>query len=81
MFATLLDHVGVAGAAVTADAMHAQRGHAECLVTQRGAHYLLTVEHASHCSCCWSWRVKESSLAVFGLDTEPFAASAGEVDG
>ena len=45
------------------------------------AAYFLSVEHASHCSCCWSWRVKESSLAVFGLDTEPFAASAGEVDG
>ena len=44
MFATLLDHVGVAGAVVTADAMHAQRGHAEYLVTQRGAHYLLTVK-------------------------------------
>ena len=81
MFATLLDRVGLADAVVTADAMHAQRGHAEYLVTQRGAHYLLTVEHASHCSCCWSWRVKESSLAVFGLDTESFAASAGEVDG
>ena len=40
MFATLLDHVGLAGAVVTADAMHAQRGHAEYLVTQRGAHYL-----------------------------------------
>jgi predicted transposase YbfD/YdcC len=44
MFATLLDHVSVAGAVVTADAMHAQRAHAEYLVTQRGAHYLLTVK-------------------------------------
>ena len=44
MFATLPDHVSVAGAVVTADAMHAQRSHAEYLVTQRGAHYLLTVK-------------------------------------
>jgi Aldo/keto reductase family len=43
--------------------------------------YDTPVEHASHCSCCWSWRVKQSSLAVSGLDTEPFAASLGEVDG
>jgi predicted transposase YbfD/YdcC len=44
MFATLLDHVGLTGAVVTADAMHAQRGHAKYLVNQRGAHYLLTVK-------------------------------------
>jgi predicted transposase YbfD/YdcC len=44
MFATLLDRVALAGAVVTADAMHAQRAHAEYLVTQRGAHYLITVK-------------------------------------
>ena len=66
---------------VTADALHTQREHAGHLVTGRKADYILVVEHASHCSCCWSWRVKESSLAVSGLDTEPFAASLGEVDG
>jgi predicted transposase YbfD/YdcC len=44
MFATLLDRIGLAGAVVTADALHAQRGHAEYLVTQRGAHYLITVK-------------------------------------
>ena len=81
MFATLLDRIDLAGAVVTADAPHAQRAHADYLVTQRGAHYVMTVEHASHCSCCWSWRVKESSLAASGLDTESFAASLGEVDG
>ncbi len=64
-----------------ADALHAQGPHAEYLAGRRGAHYLITVEHASHCSCCRSWRVKQSSLAVSGLDAEPFAASAGEVDG
>ena len=44
MFATLLDRIDLAGAVITADALHAQRGHAEYLVTQRGAHYLLTVK-------------------------------------
>src|SRR2546423_1276924 len=60
--------------------MHTQSDTAQ-VITGRGAGYVMIVEHASHCSCCWSWRVKESSLAVSGLDTEPFAASAGEVDG
>src|SRR5580704_7292473 len=81
MFATLLDRIDLAGAVVTADAMHAQRAHAKYLVTRRGAHYVITVEHASHCSCCLSWCVKESSLAVSDLDTQAFAASLGEVDG
>ena len=44
MFATLLDRIDLAGAVITADAMHAQRAHAEYLVTQRGGHYLLTVK-------------------------------------
>lgn len=44
MFATLLDRIDLAGAVTTADAMHAQRAHAEYLVTQRGGHYLLTVK-------------------------------------
>jgi predicted transposase YbfD/YdcC len=44
MFATLLDRVDLAGAVVTADALHAQRAHAEYLAVQRGAHYLLTVK-------------------------------------
>ena len=44
MFATLLDRIDLAGAVTTADAMHAQRSHAEYLVTQRGGHYLLTVK-------------------------------------
>jgi predicted transposase YbfD/YdcC len=43
MFATLLDRIELAGAVVTADALHAQRAHANYLVTQRGAHYLITV--------------------------------------
>ena len=58
MFAAVLDLVHLAGAVITADALHAQRAHAEYLAGQRGAHYLITVEHASHSSCCWSWRVK-----------------------
>ena len=44
MFATLLDGVDLAGTVVTADALHAQRAHAECLAGQRGAHYLITVK-------------------------------------
>jgi DDE_Tnp_1-associated/Transposase DDE domain len=51
MFATALDRVDLTGAVVTADALHAQRAHAEYLVTKRGAHYLITVEHGAHCSC------------------------------
>jgi hypothetical protein len=70
----------LAGVILTIDAMHTQADTAKAILARR-AYYVMTVEHASHCSCCWSWRVKESSLAVSGLDTEPFAASAGEVDG
>ena len=44
MFATLLDRMDLAGAVVIADALHAQRGHAEYLAGQRGAHYLITVK-------------------------------------
>lgn len=44
MFTTLLDRIDLAGAVVTADAMHAQRDHATYLVDQRDAHYLLTVK-------------------------------------
>jgi predicted transposase YbfD/YdcC len=44
MFAPLLDRVDLAGAVVTADALHAQRAHAQYLAGQRGAHYLITVK-------------------------------------
>jgi predicted transposase YbfD/YdcC len=44
MFSVLLDQVGsLEGVVVTADAMHAQREHAEYLHV-RGAHYLITVK-------------------------------------
>lgn len=43
LFSVLLDGIDLAAAVVTADAMHAQRGHAEYL-HDRGAHYLLTVK-------------------------------------
>jgi predicted transposase YbfD/YdcC len=43
MFAALLDRIDLAGAVVTADALHAQRGHAGYLA-RRGAHYLITVK-------------------------------------
>jgi hypothetical protein len=78
----LLEEVDITGALVTADALHVQKETARYLVEDKGADYLFTaVEHASHCSCCLSWRVKESSLAVSDLDTQAFAASLGEVDG
>jgi predicted transposase YbfD/YdcC len=43
MFPVLLDRIDIAGAVITADAMHAQRSHATYLAG-RGAHYLLTVK-------------------------------------
>jgi predicted transposase YbfD/YdcC len=43
MFPLLLDRIDITGAVITADAMHAQRGHATYLAG-RGAHYLLTVK-------------------------------------
>jgi predicted transposase YbfD/YdcC len=43
-FAPLLEGVELTDAVVTADAMHTQRDHADYLVLQRGAHYLITVK-------------------------------------
>jgi predicted transposase YbfD/YdcC len=43
MFPLLLDRIDVTGAVITADALHAQRGHAEYLAG-RGGHYLFTVK-------------------------------------
>ncbi len=40
----MLDRICLAGTVVTADALHAQRAHAEYLSGQRGAHYLITVK-------------------------------------
>ena len=67
LFTTLLDHIGLSGAVVTADALHAQRA---TLSTwhQRGAHYLITVEHGAHCSCLSVGCVEQSRLAMFCLD-------------
>jgi len=59
LFTTLLDHVDLAGTVVTADALHAQRAHAEYLAGQRGAHYLITVKrnqpglHAQLAGLAW----------------------------
>ena len=44
LFSTLLDRIDLTGAVVTADALHAQRAHAQYLVDSRGAHYVLTVK-------------------------------------
>jgi predicted transposase YbfD/YdcC len=43
MFPLLLGRIDITGAVITADAMHAQRGHATYLAG-RGAHFLLTVK-------------------------------------
>jgi predicted transposase YbfD/YdcC len=43
MFSTLLDRIDITGAVITADALHAQHGHAIYLAG-RGAHYLLIVK-------------------------------------
>ncbi|MCL2533504.1 MAG: hypothetical protein FWE39_04975 [Nocardiaceae bacterium] len=43
MLATLLDLLDIAGAVITAPAMHCQRGSAEYIVG-RGGHYIFTVE-------------------------------------
>jgi len=44
MLPTLLDTTDLNRTIITADALHCQRSHASYLVTQRGAHYLLTVK-------------------------------------
>ena len=44
-FAPLLAPLDLTGAVVTADALHAQREHAQFLVTQKKAHYILTVKN------------------------------------
>jgi predicted transposase YbfD/YdcC len=44
-FAPLLAPLDLAGAVVTADALHAQREHAQFLVAQKKAHYILTVKN------------------------------------
>jgi hypothetical protein len=44
-FAPLLAPLDLAGAVVTADAMHAQREHAQFLVTEKNAHCILAVKN------------------------------------
>jgi predicted transposase YbfD/YdcC len=44
-FAPLLEPLNLAGAVVTADALHAQREHAQFLVTEKNAHYILAVKN------------------------------------
>jgi predicted transposase YbfD/YdcC len=43
LFTTLLDHIEITGAVITADALHAQREHARYLA-RHGAHYVITVK-------------------------------------
>ncbi len=44
MFAPLMDTIEIAGAVITAEAMHTQNEHVHYLVGEPGAHYLLTVK-------------------------------------
>jgi predicted transposase YbfD/YdcC len=43
-FAPLLDDLDLAGCVITADALHTQRDHAEFLITNKHAHYILVVK-------------------------------------
>jgi predicted transposase YbfD/YdcC len=43
LFTSLLDRIAIGGAVITADALHAQRGHATYLAG-RGAHYVFTIK-------------------------------------
>ncbi len=43
-FAPLLEPLDLAGAVITADALHTQREHAQFLVTKKHAHYVLAVK-------------------------------------
>jgi hypothetical protein len=74
-FAPLLDPVDLADAVVTADALHAQRGHADYLVLKRGAHYLLTVK-GNQCAtrrlcAVRRWELKEVQDLLAGLSQQP----------
>jgi predicted transposase YbfD/YdcC len=44
-FAPLLEPMDLAGRVITADAMHAQREHAQFLVTEKKAHYILAIKN------------------------------------
>ena len=43
-FAPLLEDVDIAGAVITADALHTQRENAKFLVSDKKAHYILVVK-------------------------------------
>ena len=43
-FAPLLEPLDLAGCVITADAMHTQRGHADFVVLEKRAHYILVVK-------------------------------------
>ena len=64
----------ITGAVITADAMHAQRGHATYLAG-RGAHFLLTVKRnqcATRRSCAVRrWESKEVQDLLAGLSQQP----------
>jgi hypothetical protein len=79
-FAPLLEPLDIAGAVITADALHTQREHAKFLVSDKKAHYILVVEHGAHCSRLSAGCVKQSRLAVFYLDTQALPTALGDLD-
>ena len=68
-FAPLLEPLDLAGAVVTADALHTQREHAQFLVSDKKAHYLLVVKRTS--PACMP-----SSRTCPGAASRPLTASA-----
>ena len=81
-FTELLDPLDLDGAVVTFDALHTVRANLDWLATEKKAHYIAVVEHCfTLLLLVLSWRVKQSRLVVFDLDTQAFAASCGDVGG
>jgi hypothetical protein len=70
MFPLLLGRTGITGAVITADAMHAQRGHATYLAG-RGAHFLPTSRATSQ-AC------PPGSRPCPGARSRPLMTPAGE---
>jgi hypothetical protein len=84
-FAPLLrglnERVSLAGHVITMDAGHTVRAHATLACEELLAHYVMTVEHASHCSC-WETALQAASGAEAELDrrqsTRPVQLSTAE---
>jgi predicted transposase YbfD/YdcC len=69
-FAPLLDSMQLAETVVTADALHAQRAHADYLVLQRGAHYLFTVKGNQPALCAQLKALPWAEVPVMHASTD-----------